>query len=139
MEFKKIVDLLDTTSDGKDLSRSFTKKWIEVDDQLDNFNKEIRIRTPALRSDLCEFSDAYIVVKGDITVTEPDNTKWSKSVAFRNNAPFINHTSKINSVHIDNAEDLYVVMPMYNLLECSKIYEKKNNRKFVKILQKWTK
>ena len=139
MEFKKIVDLLDTTSDGKDLSRSFTKKWIEVDDQLDNFNKEIRIRTPALRSDLCEFSDAYIVVKGDITVTEPDNTKWSKIVAFRNNAPFINHTSKINGVHIDNAEDLYVVMPMYNLLECSKIYEKKNNRKFVKILQKWTK
>ena len=69
-------------------------------------------------------SDAYIFVKGDITVTEPDNTKWSKSVAFRNNAPFINSISKINGVQINDAEDLYVVMPMYNLLEYCKTYKK---------------
>ena len=79
--------------------------------------KESELETPALRSDLCDFSDAYIVVKGEITVTDLDNTKWSKTVAFRNKAQFINRVSKISGVQIDNAEDLYVVMPMYNLLE----------------------
>ena len=77
-----------------------------------------------LRSDLCDFSDAYIVVKGTITVTDPDNAKRNKSVAFKNNAPFINCISKINGVQIDNAEDLDVVTPMYNLLEYSKNYRK---------------
>ena len=77
-----------------------------------------------LRSDLCNFNDAYIVVKGIITVTEPDNAKRNKEVAFKNNAPFINCISKINDVKIDNAKDLDVVMPMYNLLEYSKSYRK---------------
>ena len=77
-----------------------------------------------LRSDLCDFSDAYIVVKGDITVTNPNNAKRNKAVAFKNNAPFINCISKINGVKIDNAEHLDVVMPMYNLLEYSKNYRK---------------
>ena len=77
-----------------------------------------------LRSDLRKFSDAYIVVKGTITVTEPDNAKRNKATAFKNNAPFINCISKINGVKIDNAEDLDVVMPMYNLLEYSKNYRK---------------
>ena len=77
-----------------------------------------------LRSDLWGFSDAYIVVKGDITVPEPNNAKRNKSVAFKNNAPFINCISKINDVQIDNAEDQDVVMPMYNLLEYSKNYGK---------------
>ena len=77
-----------------------------------------------LRSDLCDFSDAYIVVKGTITVTNPDNAKRNKSVAFQNNAPFLNCISKINGIKIDNAEDLDVVMPMYNLLEYSKNYRK---------------
>ena len=101
-----------------------------------------------LRSDLCDFSDAYIVVKGDITVTKktftaddidaPNNTEANvtatntandngfgeKKLVFKNNAPFINCISKINGVKIDNAEDLDVVMPMYNLLEYSKNYKK---------------
>ena len=77
-----------------------------------------------LRSDLCDFSDAYIVVKGDITVTNPNNAKRNKAVAFKNNAPFINCISKINGIKIDNAEDLDVVMPMYNILEYSKNYKK---------------
>ena len=77
-----------------------------------------------LRSNLRDFSDAYIVVKGTITVTNPDNAKRNKAVAFKNNAPFINCISKINGVKIDNAEDLDVVMPMYNLLEYSKNYRK---------------
>ena len=75
-------------------------------------------------SDLCDYSDAYIVVKGTITVVRPDNAKRNKATAFKNNAPFINCISKINGVKIDNAEDLDVVMPMYNLLEYSKNYKK---------------
>ena len=127
MEFQKIINLLDITSDDKDLPRYVTKKWIEVYNQSEknySVNKEIRIKTPMLRSDLCDFSDAYIVVKGDITVTNPNNAKRNKAVAFKNNAPFINCISKINGIKIDNAEDLDVVMPMYNLLEYSKNYKK---------------
>ena len=123
MEFQKIVNLLD----NKDLPRYVTKKWIEVYDQSEknyNPNKEIRIKTPMLRSDLCDFSDAYIAVKGDITVTNPNSAKRNKAVAFKNNAPFINCFSKINGIKTDNAEDLDVVMPMYNLLEYSKNYKK---------------
>ena len=77
-----------------------------------------------LRSDLCDYSNAYIVVKGTITVTEPDNAKRTKSVAFKNNIPFINCISEINGMQIDNVEDLDVIMPMYNLLEYSKNYKK---------------
>ena len=68
MEFQKITNFLDTTSDDKDLPRYVTKKWIEVYDQSGrnyNVNKEIRIKTSMLRSDLCDFNDAYIVVKRD--------------------------------------------------------------------------
>ena len=70
-----------------------------------------------LRSDLRDYSNAYIIVKGDITVTNPNNAKINQAVTFKNNAPFINYISKINGVQIDNAEDLDVVMPMFNLLE----------------------
>ena len=81
MEFEKITNFLDTTSDNKDLPKFVTKKWIEVYDQSEgnyNVNKEIRIKTSMLRSDLCDFSDAYIIAKGTITVTEPDNAKKIK-------------------------------------------------------------
>ena len=70
MEFQKIVNFLDTTFDHKDLPRFVTKKWIEVYNQSEgnyNDNKEIRMETSMLRSDLCDFNDAYVVVKGDIT------------------------------------------------------------------------
>ena len=88
-------------------------------------NKEIRIKTSMLRSDLCDFSDAYIVVEGDITLEgDNDANKRNKNLAFKNNAPFINCISKINGVKIYNAEDLDVVMPMYNLLEYCKNYRK---------------
>ena len=85
---------------------------------------KIRIKTPMLRSDLFNFSDSYIVLKGDITVTAPYNAKRNKSIAFQNNTLFINCISKINGVQIDSAEDLDVVMPMYNSLEYSKNYRK---------------
>ena len=73
MEFQKIVIFFDTTSDDKDTPNVVTKKWVEVYDQPEgnyDVNKEIRIKTSMLRSDLWDFSDAYIVVKGTITVTE---------------------------------------------------------------------
>ena len=77
-----------------------------------------------LRSDFCDYSNAYIIVKRDITVTNPNNAKINKVVVFKNNTPFINCISKIKGIKIDNAEDLDVVMPMYNLLEYSKNYRK---------------
>ena len=78
-------------------------------------NKELRIKASKFRSYLCNFSDAYIVMEGDITL-EGDNSanKRNKNLAFKNNAPFIICISKINAVKIDNAEDLDVSMPMYN-------------------------
>ena len=127
MDIKKIVTFLDTTSDDKDLPKCVTIKWIEVYDQSEgnyNVKKEIRIKTSMLRSDLCGFSDTYIVVKVTITVANPNGAKRNKEVTFKNNVPFINCILKINDVKIDNAEDLDVVMPMYNLLEYSKNYRK---------------
>ena len=100
IEFQKIVNFLNANFD-ENLPRFITKKWVEVYDQSGencSVNKEIRIKTSMLRSDLCDYSDAYIVVKGTITVTDPDNAKRNKSVAFKNNAPFINCISKINGV-----------------------------------------
>ena len=112
------------TSDDKDLPKFVAIEWIEVYDQSGknsyNVNKEIRIKTLMLRSDLCNFNDAYIVVKGAVTVTDTDDAKRNKSVAFKNYAPFIKCISKINDVQIDNAKNLDVVMPMYNLLKYRK-------------------
>ena len=71
-----------------------------------------------------DFSDAYIVVKGDITVTKINERGIidirNRFLAFKNNARFTNWISKVNTVFIDNARDLDVVMPMYNLLQYSR-------------------
>ena len=149
MEYQKIANLLGTTLD--EIPRFITKKWVEVHDQSGgnlNVNKEIRIKTSMLRPDLCNFNNAYIVVKGNTTVTKKCLLLMTlnhpiiqqlmlmllimqiimrlvkEKLVFKNNAPFINCTSKINGVKNDNAEDLDVVMPMYNLLEYSKNYRK---------------
>ena len=89
-----------------------------------NQTEKIRFKTSMLRSALCDYSDAYIVVKGMITVTDPDNDAYDKGLTLKNNAPFVSCLSKINNTLIDNAEDLDIVMPMYNLLEYSKNYGK---------------
>ena len=78
---KNFTNFLDITSDNKDLPKFVTKKRIEVYDQSQgnyDINKEIRIKTSMLRSDLCDFSDAYIVVKGNIAVTNPNNAEINK-------------------------------------------------------------
>ena len=104
------------------------KKWIKVYDQSEknyNPNREIRIKTSMLRPNLCNFSDAYIVVEGDITLEgDNDANKRNKNLRFKNDTPFMNCISKINGIKIDNAEDLDVLMLMYNLLEYSKNYRK---------------
>ena len=101
--------MLDTTSDN--VLRFIIKKWVEVYDQSgsaeDRYkpSKQIRFKTSMLRSDLCDFSDAYIVVKGTITLTKTDGRGFidirNRFLAFKNNAPFINCISKVNNVLID--------------------------------------
>ena len=124
--------MLGTTLD--EVPRFITTKWVEVHDQPgsadDRYkpNEQIRFKTSMLRSDLCHFSNAYIVVKGDIILRKATAKNFidtrNRFLAFKNNAPFTNCISKINNVLTDNAEDLDVVMPMYNLLEYSKNYRK---------------
>ena len=72
-----------------------------------------------LRSDLCDFSHSYIILKGIFTVTNLNNNAYDKKLAFMNNSPFVSCISKIINALIDNAEDLDIVMSMYNLLEHS--------------------
>ena len=112
------------------MPRFIAKKWVEVYGQSGSTDdrykpsKQIRFKISMLRSDLCGFSDAFIVMKGKISITNPNNNAYDKKLASKNNAPFVSCISKINNTFIDNAEDLDVVMPMYNLLECSKNYSK---------------
>ena len=132
MEYQKITNLLGTTPN--EMPRFITKKWVEVYDQSADANdwykpnKPIRFKTSMLKSDLCDFNDVYIVVKGDITLTKAENRDFidvrNRVLAFKNNAPFTNCISKINNVVIENAENLDIVMPMYNFLEYSKNYSK---------------
>ena len=129
MEYQKITNLLCSTPDK--VPKFITKKWIEVHDQSGttenryNANKQIRFKISMLRSNLCDYSDAYIVVKGDITVEEAQNRdKYNRNLVLKNNAPFISCISKINGALIGNAKDLDVVMPVYGLLEYSKNYSK---------------
>ena len=81
MEFQKITNFLDINFDKKDLPKFVTKKWIEFYDQSQgnyNVNEELRIKTSMLRSDLCDFNDAYVVVKRTITVLRPNAAKKIK-------------------------------------------------------------
>ena len=84
-----------------------------------------------LRSYLCDYSAAFVWVKGKITVTNPnDNANFNKELTLKNNSPFISCISKINCELVENAEDLDIVMPMYNLLEYSKNYKKTSGSLF---------
>ena len=120
MEYQKIKNLSGTTPN--EMPRFITGKWVEVHDQSidagDRYkpNKPMRFKTSKLRSDVCNFSDVYIVVKGDITLTKAAN-KWfidvrNRFLAFKNNASFTNCRSKINNVFIDNVQYLDVARPM---------------------------
>ena len=128
MEYQKIAYLLDSSSNKP--SKFRTRNWVEIyDDIRDAYspNKQIRFKTTLLRSSLCDYSDADILVKGNISVNNTaasaaNNT--NKTVIFKNCAPFTNCVSKINNTQIDNAEYIAIVMPMYNLIEYSDNYSK---------------
>ena len=79
-----------------------------------------------LRSSLYDNSDAYILIKGTITITRDAQKvdERNKGVMFRNCVPFTNCISEINNTQVDNAKDLYVVMPMYNLIKYPNNYSK---------------
>ena len=105
------------------VSKFVIKKWIEVNDLSSgqySVYKNIRFKNSILRSHLCDYSDAYIVVKGTLDLLAAvgnENDKAEKHFVFKNNALFRSCIPKINSTLIDNAEDLDIVMTIYNLLE----------------------
>ena len=130
MEYQKIANLLNDESNKP--SKFRTRNWIEINDESRGtyiVNKQIKFKTPMLRSSLYDYADAYILVKGNITV---NNTaaegaaanNAAKKVISKNFAPFTNCVSKINNTQIDNAEYIDIVMPMYNLIEYSDDYSK---------------
>ena len=81
----------------------------------------LNFKTTMLKSILCDYSDAYILVKGTITVNNtgtaaaPNNR--NKKIIFKNCAPFTNYISEINNTQVNNAKDIDIVMPMYSLIE----------------------
>ena len=121
MEHQKISNLLDDSGDRPRIYQ--TKKWVEInDDARETYavDSQIKFKTTSLMSDLCDFSEAYILVKGTITVGTDADAARAIPVAFKNCAPFTSCISEINNTQIDNARDLDITMPMYNLLEYSK-------------------
>ena len=138
MEYQKIAKLLNDESNEP--SKFRTKNWVELDDDIRGEyspNKEIRFKTSMLRSSLCGYSHAYILVKRNISVnntwTAAAPTSRNKKVIFKTCAPFTNCISKINNGQIDNAEYIDIVMQMYNLIEYSHNYSK-NILKFMTVL-----
>ena len=95
-----------------------TTKWVKVNDLSHgqySLDKNIRFKTSVVRSDLCGFSDAYIVVERIITVEGTnDSNKRNKNLSFKNNAPFRSCISKINNTFLENAGDLDIAMSIYN-------------------------
>ena len=126
--------LLSEDNESEQLSKFVTREYVRVNSLSNayNENKSIRFKTPMLRSDLCDYSDAYILVKGTITVTAPgvnnnaNNIRDNRNrpVILKNNAPFVSCITRINGELSEDANDLDIVMPTYNLLEYSKNYRK---------------
>ena len=106
-----------------------TRDWVEINDESRgtyNVNSQIKFKTTMLKSSLCDYSDAYIIVKGKITITGAGDDaaarqadERDKGVAFKNCAPFTNCISEINNTQRDNCKDIDIVMPLYNLLKYS--------------------
>ena len=127
MEYQKIANLVDDTSNQP--SKFRTKNWVEINDESRgtcNVNCQIKFKTTMLKSSLCHYSDAYILVKGTITITGAgadaaarQADERDKGVAFKNCAPFTNCISEINNTQVDNAKDIDIIMPMYNVTEYS--------------------
>ena len=128
MEYDKINNLLlSEDNESEQLSKFVTREYVTVNSLLDTYNenKSIRFKTPMLRSNLCDYTDAHILVKGTITVAGNNlRDRQNRPLVLKNNATFISCITRINGELIENADDLDIVMPMYNLLEYSKNYRK---------------
>ena len=135
MEYDKINNLLlSEDNESEKLSKFVTREYVKVNSLSNayNKNKSIRFKTPMLRSNLCDYSDAYILVKGTITVTAPGannnanniSDKRNRPLILKNDAPFVSCITRINGELIEDADDLDIVMSVYNLLEYSKNYKK---------------
>ena len=135
MEYDKINNLLlSEDNESEKLSKFVTREYVRVNSLSNTYNenKSIRFKTPMLRSNLCDYSDAYILVKGTITVTAPGannnanniRDKRNRSLILKNNNPFVSCITRINGELIEDADDLDIVMSMYNLLEYSNNYRK---------------
>ena len=130
MEYQKIANLIDETPNQP--SKFRLKNWVEINDESRgayNVNSQIKFKTTMLKSSLCDYSDAYILVKGTINVNNTaaqgaaaNNT--NKKVIFKNCVPFTNCISEINNTQVDNAKDIDIAMSMYNLIEYSDNYAK---------------
>ena len=131
IEYQKIANLIDDDTPNQP-SKFRTRNLVEINDESRgayNVNSQIKFKTTMLKSSLCDYSDAYILVKGTISVnnTAADGAaanNTNKKVIFKNCAPFTNCISEINNTQIDNAKDIDIVMPMYNLIEYSDNYAK---------------
>ena len=135
MEYDKSNNLLlSEDNESEQLSKFITREYVRVNSLFNTYdeNKSIRFKTPMLRSNLCDYSDAYILINGTITVTAPGanngvnnmRDKKNRSLILKNNAPFVSCITRINGELIEDPDDLDIVMPMYNLLEYSKNYRK---------------
>ena len=113
-------------------SKFKTKSWVEINDKSRgtyNVNGQIKFKTTMLKSSLCDYSDAYILVKGTITVNntaaaDADANNANKKVIFKNCAPFTDCISEINNTQVYNAKDIDIVMAIHNLIEYSDNYSK---------------
>ena len=117
MEYQKIANLIDDTSNQPSKFRTR------------NVNSQIKFKTTMLKSSLCDYSEAYIIIKGTISANNTAAAgaavnNINKKVIFKNFAPFTNCISEINITQIDNAKDIDIVIPIYNLIEYSDNYAK---------------
>ena len=135
MEYQKIANLLDNEvalSASNKPSKFRTRNWVEMNGNIRGAyspNKQITIKTAMLRSSLCDYDDAYVLVKVNITVNSTAAASTAannagEKVIFKNCAPFTNCVSKINNIEIDNAQNIDLAMPMYNLIVYSDNYSK---------------
>ena len=128
MEYKKIANLLDSASNKP--SKFKTRNWVEINDDTRGAyspNKQIEFKTTMLRFCLCDYSDAYLLVKENISVNNTaaaTTNNTNKKVIFNNCAPFTNCISKITNTQIDNAKYIDIVITMYKLIEYSDNYSK---------------
>ena len=130
MEYQKIINLLDNASNQP--SKFRTKNWVEISDESRgtyNINTRIKSKTTMLKSSLCNYSDAYILAKGKITVNnsaaaDADTNNTNQKVIFKNCASFTECISRINNAQVDYAKCIDIIMSMYNLIEYSDNYSK---------------